>query len=81
MPLDKLKKELVSYIEKSNDEEFLSIVKEDFVFYGKVKGKDITDNLTESQFKELKQLSEEEATKETITLGAFNKATKRWRTK
>ncbi|MBX9783434.1 MAG: hypothetical protein K2X48_09090 [Chitinophagaceae bacterium] len=81
MQIDKLKKELMGYIENSNDEEFLSIVKEDFAFYGKVKGKDITDDLSEKQLNELKELSEEDTTKETITLGEFNKVTKRWRTK
>jgi hypothetical protein len=81
MQLDKLKKELVHYIENSDDEEFLSIVKEDFAFYGKIKGKDITDDLSDAQLLELQQLSEEELNKDTISLDEFNKATQKWRTK
>lgn len=81
MQIDKLKKELVNYIENSNDEEFLSLVKEDLVFYGKVKDKDIIDDLNEVQKNELKKLSEEDDLKETITLDEFNEATKKWRTK
>jgi len=37
MSKDKLKKELLSYIENIDDEETLSLLKEDMVFYGKVK--------------------------------------------
>ena len=37
MALNDLKKELVSYIESSTDEEVLSLLKEDLIFYGKIK--------------------------------------------
>jgi hypothetical protein len=67
-----LKKELVAYIESTNDEELLSLLKEDFVFYGKVNDADITDDLSNEQLKELKALSEEDE---------FKKATQQWRTK
>jgi len=81
MALNKLNKELISFIESTDNEELLSLVKEDFVFYGKTKGTDITDQLSETQLKELKALSEEEDLKETITLVEFNRATEKWRTK
>ncbi len=81
MQLDKLKKELISFIESTDNEELLSLVKDDFVFYGKTQGTDITDQLSETQLKELKALSEEEDLKETITLLEFNRATETWRTK
>jgi hypothetical protein len=76
-----LKKELVAYIESTNDEELLSLLKEDFVFYGKVKDADITDDLSNEQLKELKALSEEDELKNTHTLDEFKKATQQWRTK
>ena len=81
MPINDLKKELVSYIENTNDEELLSLLKEDFVFYGKVKDADITDNLTEAQLQELNELAAEDDLKDTQTLDEFKKATDKWRTK
>lgn len=81
MSLSELKKELVSYIQSSNDEEILSLLKEDLVFYGKIKDADITDNLTEEQLKELTELSKEDEQKDTMTLEEFKQATLQWRTK
>ena len=60
-----LKKELVSYIENTNDEALLSLMKEDFLFYGKVNDTDVTDGLNNEQLEELKTLSEEDDTKDT----------------
>jgi hypothetical protein len=37
MVLNDPKKELLSYIENTNVEELFSLMKEDFVFYGKVR--------------------------------------------
>lgn len=76
-----LKKELVAYIENTNDEELLSLLKEDFVFYGKVKYADITDRLSDEQLKELKALSEEDEEKDTQTMEEFKMGTQQWRTK
>lgn len=76
-----LKKELLSYIENTDDEALLSLLKEDIVFYGKVENEDILDNLSEEQLKELKQLAEEDDTKDTDTLDEFKKATRQWRTR
>ena len=81
MSLSELKKELVSYIQNSNDEEILSLLKEDLVFYGKIKDADITDDLTEDQLKELRALSKEDEQKDTMTLDEFKQATSQWRTK
>ena len=81
MSKDKLKKELLSYIENIDDEETLSLLKEDMVFYGKVKDVDITDKLSEEQLKELKELAEEDDKKDTQSLEDFKKATDKWRTK
>jgi len=81
MSANDLKKELVAYIENTNDEELLSLLKEDIVFYGKVKDADITDDLSDEQLKELKALSEEDESKDTDTLDEFKKATQQWRTR
>ncbi len=81
MSANDIKKELLSYIENTNDEELLSLLKEDIVFYGKVKDADITDGLSEDQLKELKALSEEDETKDTHSLDEYKKTTDQWRIK
>ena len=81
MPIEKLKKELTRLIDETNDEELLSLVKEDMVFYKTSEDSDITDNLSEEQLKELEKLAAEPDEKNTITLDEFNKATDKWRTK
>lgn len=81
MPVNDLKKELVTFIENTNDEELLHLLKEDFMFYGKINDTDITDDLSEDQLKELKELAEEEDTKDTDTLDEFKRATDKWRIK
>ena len=80
MPLHDLKKELVSYIESTNDEELLSLLKEDFVFYRNVKDSDITDQLSKIQMEELKKLAEDDDLIDTHSLDDFKKATDKWRT-
>lgn len=80
MSANNLKKELVACIENTNDEQLLLLLKEDLVFYGKVKDVDITDDLNDEQLKELKALSEEDELKNTETLDEFKKVTRQWRT-
>lgn len=81
MPVNDLKKELVSYIENLDDEELLSLLKEDMMFYGKVKDADVTDGLSDEQLKELQAISEEDETKDTHSVDEFKKATEQWRIK
>jgi uncharacterized protein YbaP (TraB family) len=81
MAIDKLKKELTKLIDETNDEEMLSMVKEDIAFYKTAKDVDVTDNLSPEQLKELEQLTIEPDEKNTMTLNEFNKATGKWRTK
>ncbi len=81
MPAEKIKKELMAFIANTNDEDLLSLMMEDFVFYGQVKNADITDKLSDDQLKELAALSEEDASANTHTLDDFKKATQQWRTK
>lgn len=81
MPAEDLKKELMAFIENTNDEALLSLLKEDFVFYGQVKDADITDKLSDEQLKDLTALAAEDETTDTDTLDEFKKATQQWRTK
>lgn len=81
MPTDKFKKELTKLIEETNDEDLLSMVKEDITFYKTSKDADVTDNLSAEQLKELEQLAAEPDEKDTMTLNEFNKTTDKWRTK
>jgi len=81
MTLNELKKELVSYIENTNNEELLLLLKEDLVFYGQAKDTDITDELSEEQLKELKTLAEEDPDKDVQTLNEFKRSTDQWRIK
>ncbi len=79
MGVKDLKRELVSYIEDINDEGLLLLLKEELMFYGKLDNVDITDGLNESDLLELKELAEEDETKDTQTLDEFNKETEKWR--
>ena len=88
MALHDLKKELISYIENTNDEEFLSLLKEDLVFYGKIKYADITGNLTEHiyevhnvQKKKIEEAREQIKNKQTLSDEQANKDTDEWLSK
>lgn len=81
MSTNKLKEELLSYIANTDDEDLLSLLKEDMIFYGKVKDADILDGLSQQQVSELKALSEEDSMKDVETFSEFKKATEQWRTK
>jgi len=81
MPIGKLKKELTKLIDETNDEELLSMVKEDMAFYKTTKDADVTNNLSSKQIRELEELAAEPDEKNTMTLDEFNKATDKWRTK
>ncbi len=81
MPANKIKEELAKLIADTDNEELLSMVKEDLVFYKKSKTIDITDSLSDEQLKELEKLANEPDEKDTQSLDEFNKATEKWRTK
>jgi hypothetical protein len=81
MAIDKLKKELTKLIDETNDEDLLSMVKEDIAYYKTSKDVDVTDSLSAAQLKELEELATEVGEKDTMTLNEFTKATDKWRTK
>jgi hypothetical protein len=78
MAVNELKKDLFSYIENIDEKELFHLLKEDFVFYGKVKGAYITDGLYEDQLNELTELAEEDETKNIDSIDEFKIATDRW---
>ena len=81
MAIDKLKKELTKLIDETNDEDLLSMVKEDIAFYKTTEDADVIDGLSVEQLKELEQLANEPVEKDLTSLNEFNKATDKWRTK
>ena len=81
MAIEKIKKDLLKLIDETEDENLLSMVKEDIAFYQTAKNTDITDSLSTKQLNELEQLATEPEEKDTITLNQFNMATDKWRTK
>jgi hypothetical protein len=81
MAIEKLKKDLLRLIYETEDENLLSMVKEDITFYQTAKNTDVMYSLSVEQLKELEQLATEPEEKDTMTLNEFNKATDKWRTK
>ena len=81
MSKDILKKELHDLIDNMQDEEVLSMLKEECTFYSTSKQKDITDDLSPEQLKELEEQLKEDPLKDTVSLDEFKEATARWRTK
>ncbi len=81
MSANDLKKELHALIDNMEDEEVLSMLKEECAFYSTSKQKDITDDLSHEQVKELEEQLNEDLMKDTISLDEFNEATAKWRTK
>src|SRR3978361_1344746 len=76
-----LKKEILEKLMATDDDELLSIVMEDIQLYEVAKTKDVTDGLSLEDFAELKELAEEPAERDTISMEEFKAATQRWRTK
>lgn len=81
MSVKKLKDELAKLIAETDDENLLSMVKEDIAFYQTSNTADITDKLSIKQLKELEKLAAEPDEKDTLTLDEFHKVTAKWRTK
>ncbi|MEP7239149.1 MAG: hypothetical protein ABI685_14815 [Ferruginibacter sp.] len=80
MSKENLKKELHELIDNMEDEELLSIVKEDIVAY-QTKAKENFDDLsdlTPEDRQELKELAEEDPEKDTITFDELKKEMNEW---
>ncbi len=75
-----IKNEVLQLIEATDNEELLQLIKADIEFFSD-SGKDITDGLSLKEIEELKRLSEEPDSDDTMNEDEFVKATARWRTK
>jgi hypothetical protein len=81
MSANDLKKELHHLIDNIDDEDILSMLKEECAFYSNVKQKDITDDLSPEQLNELENQLSEDTMKNTVSLDEFKEATAKWRGK
>ena len=80
MSKENLKKELHKLIDDTEDEELLSIVKEDIVAYQTKANKNFDDlsDLSPKDRQELKELAEEDPEKDTITFEELKKEMNEW---
>jgi hypothetical protein len=76
-----LKKEVLEKLMASDDDDLFSILQEDIAIYEISKAKDVTDGLSEEDFAELKELNEEPAEKDTISLEELKTKYARWLSK
>ena len=80
MSKENLKKELHKLIDDTEDEELLSMVKEDLVAYQTKANKNFDDlsDLSPEDRQELKELAEEDPGKDTITFEELKKEMNEW---
>ena len=80
MSKENLKKELHKLIDDTEDEELLSMVKEDLVAYQTKANKNFDDlsDLSPEDRQELKELAEEDPEKDTITFEELKKEMNEW---
>ena len=80
MSKENLKKEIHKLIDDTEDEELLSIVKEDLVAYQTKANKNFDDlsDLSPEDRQELKELAEEDPEKDTITFEELKKEMNEW---
>jgi competence protein ComGC len=83
MGKEELKKELHQLIDNTDDEELLSMVKEDIVAYQTKDNKDFDDlaDLSPEDRAELEELAAEDPDKDTITEEEFTQHIQKWRTR
>ncbi len=77
----KIKKEIHQLIDAIEDENILNMLKEDISTYTKTSGKDILDELTPEQVKELDEAIKDVDEGNLVSWDKYVKATERWRTK
>ena len=80
MSKENLKKEIHKLIDDTEDEELLSMVKEDLVAYQTKANKNFDDlsDLSPEDRQELKELAEEDPEKDTITFEELKKEMNEW---
>jgi nitrous oxide reductase len=80
---EKLKKELHTLIDNTEDEELLNMVKEDIVAYQTESKKEFDDlsDLSPEDRQELEELATEDINKDTITEEEFTQHIQQWRSR
>ena len=83
MSRKKLKKELHSLIDNTEDEELLNMVKEDIIAYQKESKKEFDDlsDLSPEDRQELEELAAEDPLKDTVSFEEYQKQMKEWRSR
>ena len=83
MSRKKLKKELHSLIDNTEDEELLNMVKEDIIAYQTESKKNFDDlsDLSPEDRQELEELAAEDPLKDTVSFEEYQKQMKEWRSR
>ena len=83
MSKEKLKKELHSLIDNTEDEELLNMVKEDIIAYQTESKKNFDDlsDLSPEDRQELEELAAEDPLKDTVSFEEYQKQMKEWRSR
>ena len=83
MSKEKLKKELHTLIDNTEDEELLNMVKEDIITYQteSEKGFDDLSYLSPEDRQELEELAAEDPLKDTVSFEEYQKQMKEWRSR
>ena len=83
MNTEKLKKELHTLIDNTEDEELLNMVKEDIIAYQTESKKEFDDlsDLSPEDRKELEEQAEEPPLKDTVSFEEYKKEMKEWLSK
>ena len=79
--LDNIKQDLIDKISKTNDEDLLLLLKEDYEYFTHDEKRDVTDNLCENDKEELLRLVQEPFGFDTISQQELDEAIRQWRTK
>jgi len=79
MTLLQIQQQLIQQISAIKDEDILTMIGQELSYHLDSK-KDITDELTTYELKELIALANDTTDKDTVTLQEYKKATERWRT-
>jgi len=81
MSLSERRANLVQQINNINDEQTLEMLEVSISLYTHSNGRDITDDLSPQQLRELEKMMQEPADTDTISEEEYNKMFARWRTK
>jgi len=76
-----LKQELIEKISATDDENLLLLLKADYDYFTQENTVDVTDELSEEDKDELRNMTNEPFGKDTVSQQEFDEAIRQWRTK